>query len=146
MCARISRAAAAIIGAHSVADGLRYTWLCPVHPAPPGNYRSPALFALLFAESAAVVNQGRRGVSAGIAMTMEDTWGGDIITAAIAHLAHSTPERFLFSATDFNSYVTVAYADGAPRRQRGRLAASREPGLGVRPKMEVLGQPVQEWR
>ena len=85
-------------------------------------------------------------VSAGIAMTIEDTWGGDIITAAIAHLAHSTPERFLFSATDFNSYVTVAFADGAPRRQRGRLAASREPGLGVRPKMDVLGNPVQEWQ
>ena len=85
-------------------------------------------------------------VSAGIAMTIEDTWGGDIITAAIAHLAHSTPERFLFSATDFNSYVTVAFADGAPRRQHGRLSASREPGLGVRPKMDVLGNPVQEWR
>ena len=81
-------------------------------------------------------------VSLGIAMTIEDTWGGDIITAAIAHLAHSTPERFLFSATDFNSYVTVAFADGAPQRQAGRLAASRDPGLGVRPKMDVLGKPV----
>ncbi len=85
-------------------------------------------------------------VSAGIAMTIEDTWGGDIITAAIAHLAHSTPERFLFSATDFNSYVTVASADGAPQRKHGRLAASHEPGLGVRPKMDLLGKPVQEWR
>jgi L-alanine-DL-glutamate epimerase-like enolase superfamily enzyme len=84
-------------------------------------------------------------VSLGIAMTIEDTWGGDIITAAIAHLAHSTPEQFLFSATDFNSYVTVAFADGAPQRQHGRLAASREPGLGVRPKLEVLGKPLQEW-
>lgn len=85
-------------------------------------------------------------VSAGIAMTIEDTWGGDIITAAIAHLAHSTPTRFLFSATDFNSYVTVAFADGAPRRDHGRLAASCEPGLGVRPRMDVLGKPVGEWR
>jgi len=85
-------------------------------------------------------------VSVGIAMTIEDTWGGDIITAAIAHLAHSTPERFLFSATDFNSYVTVAFAEGAPQRKQGRLAASREPGLGVRPMMDVLGKPVQEWR
>lgn len=85
-------------------------------------------------------------VSAGIAMTIEDTWGGDIITAAIAHLAHSTPERFLFSATDFNSYVTVAFADGAPKRRHGRLAASREPGLGVQPMMDVLGKPVNEWR
>jgi L-alanine-DL-glutamate epimerase-like enolase superfamily enzyme len=81
-------------------------------------------------------------VSLGIAMTIEDTWGGDIVTAAIAHLAHSTPTQFLFSSTDFNSYVTVSFADGAPRRTGGRLAASREPGLGVRPDMAVLGEPV----
>jgi L-alanine-DL-glutamate epimerase-like enolase superfamily enzyme len=83
-------------------------------------------------------------VSAGIAMTIEDTWGGDIITAAIAHLAHSTPEPLLFTATDFNSYVTVSIAEGAPQRQHGRLAASRKPGLGVRPRMDVLGEPVIE--
>ncbi|MBK7593927.1 MAG: mandelate racemase/muconate lactonizing enzyme family protein [Gemmatimonadetes bacterium] len=83
-------------------------------------------------------------VSLGIAMTIEDTWGGDITTAAIAHLAHSTPERFLFSSTDFNSYVTVAFADGAPQRNHGRLAASRAPGLGVKPIMKVLGKPVLE--
>lgn len=29
-------------------------------------------------------------VSMGIAMTLEDSWGGDITTAAISHLAHST--------------------------------------------------------
>ena len=81
-------------------------------------------------------------VSLGIAMTIEDTWGGDIITAAIAHLAHSTPEQFLFSATDFNSYVTVSFTDGAPQRVRGRLAASRKPGLGIRPRLKVLGKPV----
>ena len=81
-------------------------------------------------------------VSLGIAMTIEDTWGGDIITAAIAHLAHSTPPEFLFSATDFNSYVTVSIATGAPTRQRGRLAASTTPGLGIEPRREVLGAPV----
>ena len=83
-------------------------------------------------------------VSLGIAMTIEDTWGGDIITAAIAHLAHSTPERFLFSATDFNSYVTVSIANGAPQRTRGRLAASMSPGLGVTPIAKVLGAPLFE--
>jgi len=85
-------------------------------------------------------------VSLGIALTIEDTWGGDITTAAIAHLAHSTPERFLFSSTDFNSYVTVSIADGAPQRRQGRLAASSAPGLGVRPRMAVLGAPVFEIR
>jgi cis-L-3-hydroxyproline dehydratase len=81
-------------------------------------------------------------VSLGIAMTIEDSWGGDIITAAIAHLAHSTPPEFLFTSTDFNSYVTVSIADGAPQRVNGRMAASLAPGLGVAPRMEALGKPV----
>jgi L-alanine-DL-glutamate epimerase-like enolase superfamily enzyme len=81
-------------------------------------------------------------VSMGIAMTIEDSWGGDVTTAAIAHVAHSTPTELLFTTTDFNSYVTVSTADGAPQRTNGRMAASREPGLGVRPKTDVLGAPV----
>ena len=81
-------------------------------------------------------------LSLGIAMTLEDTWGGDVVTAAIAHLAHSTPPEFLFTATDFNSYVTVGIADGAPRRVRGRMAAPAAPGLGVAPRPEILGEPV----
>jgi L-alanine-DL-glutamate epimerase-like enolase superfamily enzyme len=83
-------------------------------------------------------------VSLGIAMTIEDSWGGDITTAAIAHLAHSTPEPLRFSATDFNSYVTVSTAEGAPIREQGTMAASAEPGLGVRPRLEVLGKPLVE--
>jgi L-alanine-DL-glutamate epimerase-like enolase superfamily enzyme len=81
-------------------------------------------------------------ISLGIALTIEDTWGSDITTAAIAHLAHSTPPELLFSSTDFNSYVTVSTADGAPHRKNGRMAASRNPGLGINPKMDVLGKPV----
>lgn len=80
-------------------------------------------------------------VSLGIALTIEDTWGGDITTAAIAHLAHSTPPAYLFSATDFNSYVTVSIAEGAPERKHGRLAASELPGLGIKPRLSVLGAP-----
>ena len=55
----------------------------------------------------------------GIAMTLEDSWGGDVTTAAIAHLAHSTPEEFRFTSTDFNSYVTVSNAEGAQDRDNG---------------------------
>ena len=81
-------------------------------------------------------------VSLGIGMTIEDTWGGDFTTAAIAHLAHSTPPRALFTSTDFNSYVTVSTALNPPRRERGRLAAPTGPGLGLRPDLAVLGEPV----
>lgn len=80
----------------------------------------------------------------GYPMTIEDSWGGDIVTAAIAHLAHSTPEPFRFSATDFNSYVTVSIAEGAPLGADGVMAASTAPGLGVTPRRDVLGMPVFE--
>jgi cis-L-3-hydroxyproline dehydratase len=80
-------------------------------------------------------------VSLGIAMTIEDSWGSDVTTAAIAHLAHSTPPEFLFTSTDFNSYVTISTADGAPRRVEGRMSASLVPGLGINPRVDVLGEP-----
>ena len=83
-------------------------------------------------------------VKLGITMTLEDSWGGDITTAAIAHLAHSTPTDYLFTATDFNSYVTVSTADGAPQRNNGRMSASNDPGLGIKPIMNILGNPLLE--
>lgn len=81
-------------------------------------------------------------VQHGIPMTIEDTWGGDITTAAIAHLARSTPSEFTFSATDFNSYGTIDIADGAPRRLNGRMTAADRPGLGITPIFGALGSPV----
>lgn len=81
-------------------------------------------------------------IASGTPMTIEDTWGGDIVTATIAHLAYSTPEEFCFSATDFNSYVTVSIADGAPKREYGFMAPTGVPGLGVTPKFDVLGEPL----
>lgn len=79
-------------------------------------------------------------VALGIPMTLEDSWGGDVVTAAIAHLAHSTPEPYRFSSTDFNSYVTVSNASGAPQRDNGVMRASDAPGLGVSLNREVLGE------
>jgi cis-L-3-hydroxyproline dehydratase len=79
-------------------------------------------------------------VALGLGLTIEDSWGGDIVTAAIAHLAQSTPPEHLFTTTDFNSYVTVSVAAGAPQRVAGRMSASMAPGLGIAPHMEVLGR------
>ena len=85
-------------------------------------------------------------VDLGVAMTLEDTWGGDVITAAISHLAHSTPEEHRFTATDFNSYVTRDFADGAPRREGGCMRASTAPGLGVEVRESGLGAPLLDVR
>lgn len=82
-------------------------------------------------------------VASRIPMNIEDTWGSDIITAAIAHLAHSTPTNLLLCSTDFNSYGPVSIArTTAVRGNSATLAAPSEPGLGVEPRLEVLGQPV----
>ena len=83
-------------------------------------------------------------VESGIPMIIEDPWGSDITTAAIAHLAQSTPEEFTLAGNDFNSYVTVSTATGSPRRKSGRMKAANRPGLGIEPNFDVLGDPVLE--
>ena len=80
--------------------------------------------------------------SLGIVMTLEDSWGGDLATTAIAHLVGSTRPEFLFTSTDFNSYVDVSLADDAPRRKDGRLAVPSGPGLGIHIDEGRLGEPV----
>jgi L-alanine-DL-glutamate epimerase-like enolase superfamily enzyme len=75
-------------------------------------------------------------------MTIEDSWGGDVTTAAIAHLVGSTRPEFLFSSTDFNSYIDLHVADDAPMRRNGRLAVPAGPGLGITIDEKRLGKPV----
>jgi hypothetical protein len=48
----------------------------------------------------------------------------------------------LFTTTDFNSYVTVSTAEGAPHRRNGRMSAPVGSGLGITPRMDVLGKAV----
>ncbi len=83
-------------------------------------------------------------ISLGIVMTIEDTWGSEITTAAIAHLAHSTPRDFHFQSSAFHDYATVTVAEGGPVVDGGTMRASARPGLGVEPCMDLLGAPVIE--
>ena len=81
-------------------------------------------------------------VGMGIGTTLEDWWGGDITTAVIAHLAHTTPEEFRFPGAEFNSHVTFSTAQGAPPRVDGSMAAGNGPRLGIPPGMDVPGSPL----
>ena len=78
----------------------------------------------------------------GIYMTIEDAWGGEIATAAIAHLAHSTPTVFHSQSSAFHEYTDLVIADGGPEIADGYMTAADAPGLGVAPRMEALGNPV----
>ena len=77
-------------------------------------------------------------VSLGLPMNIEDSWGGEITTAAIAHLAHSTPTSFQFQSSAFHEYATTTIATGAPEVRGGTMIASDAPGLGVTPIEDAL--------
>ena len=83
-------------------------------------------------------------VSLGIALTIEDSGGGDISAATVGHLAQSTPEKSRFMVTSNYFKTELRTADGAPTLNNGRMATSSEPGLGVEPRMDVLGDPIVE--
>jgi L-alanine-DL-glutamate epimerase-like enolase superfamily enzyme len=81
---------------------------------------------------------------AGMAMTVEDAWGGGIATAAIAHLAASTPPEALLNATDLDNYNANRIAHGGPEAKDGLMTVSERPGLGAEPDFEALGAAVWE--
>ena len=83
-------------------------------------------------------------VSLGVVMTIEDSWGGEIATAAIAHLAHSTPPGYHFQSSAFHEYHSLAIAEGGPSIENGKMFMDDKPGLGVKPDMSALGGPVAE--
>ena len=77
----------------------------------------------------------------GAKMCVEDTWGSDITTAALLHLAASTPPARILNTCDLSGYVSPRLDAGAPVREKGRISPPEGVGLGVSPDMSVLGDP-----
>ena len=78
----------------------------------------------------------------GLRVTIEDTWGGDVTTAAISHLAASTPVETLFTVSFMNDWTNEHIAGYQPRSRDGVGSAPRGPGLGVEVDVSALGEPV----
>ena len=79
----------------------------------------------------------------GIPHSCTDSWGGDIVTAAMVQLGASTPESQRFWTFDFNYQVSPSFAEGAPQSDgHGRITVPKGPGLGIKPRMDVLGDPL----
>ncbi|MEO9614050.1 MAG: mandelate racemase/muconate lactonizing enzyme family protein [Nitratireductor sp.] len=77
-----------------------------------------------------------------IPVVAEDSWGGEITTAALAHFAASTPQEFLINTTDLHNYNNNRTGTPLPPTRNGRLYAPDAPGLGVEPDFDSLGEPV----
>ncbi len=80
-----------------------------------------------------------------VPVVSEDTWGGEIATAVVAHFAASTPSAFLVNSTDLHRYNTRSTGVGGPATGDGKLFATDMPGLGVDPDYESLGAPLARW-
>lgn len=80
-----------------------------------------------------------------IPVVSEDTWGGEITTAVVAHFAASTPPEYLQNTTDLMNYNTRSTGIGGAWSKDGKLYAPDEPGLGVTPNFDSLGNPVAEY-
>ena len=78
----------------------------------------------------------------GLRVTMEDTWGGDLVTAAVSHLAASTPADTTLTVSFMNDWTNEHVAGYQPRSQNGRGAAPDSPGLGVEVDFAALGKPL----
>jgi cis-L-3-hydroxyproline dehydratase len=80
--------------------------------------------------------------SLGISVTIEDTWGGDLVTAAVSHLAASTRAQNLFTVSFMNDWTNEHVAGYQPRSANGRGSAPTGPGLGVDVDIAALGAPL----
>ena len=78
----------------------------------------------------------------GIRLTIEDTWGGDLVTAAVSHLAASVRPEALFTVSFMNDWTNEHVAGYEPRSRDGVGAAPQGAGLGVEVDLEMLGEPL----
>jgi L-alanine-DL-glutamate epimerase-like enolase superfamily enzyme len=78
----------------------------------------------------------------GLAMTVEDTWGGDLVTASVAHLAATLRPEALFTVSFMNDWTVEHVAGHRPRSEGGVGSAPTGPGLGIEVDVEVLGEPL----
>ena len=81
-------------------------------------------------------------VSLGLTLTIEDSWGGDIVTAAVSHLAAGVPPASLFAASFMNDWTLEHVAGYQPRSRDGLGPVPDGPGLGITVDVDRLGAPL----
>ena len=84
-------------------------------------------------------------IAAGYSMSIQDTTGSDIAFAAIVHLAQTLPKKYLRCVLDCRDMVDIKTADGNFDIVNGFVLAPKTPGLGVQPKLDILGTPLMSF-
>lgn len=81
----------------------------------------------------------------GFALTIEDSGGGDIITAAMAHLSASTPDRFFFNGFFTGSMVKERLTEWGCRISNGFGELPEGFGLGIEVDEGILGGSIASY-
>jgi cis-L-3-hydroxyproline dehydratase len=74
----------------------------------------------------------------GTGLKIEDTWGGDVATAAVSQLAAATRPDTIFTVSFFNDWTREHVAGYRPRSEGGFGAAPDGPGLGIEVSVDGL--------
>jgi L-alanine-DL-glutamate epimerase-like enolase superfamily enzyme len=85
------------------------------------------------------------GISAGYTMSCQETTGSDIAFAAIVHLGQTIPGRYLRCILECRDMITGKTVDGNFEVKNGRVHAPTERGLGITPRLDVLGEAVASY-
>jgi L-alanine-DL-glutamate epimerase-like enolase superfamily enzyme len=81
-------------------------------------------------------------VELGLRLTIEDTWGGDIVTAAVAQLAAGVPGDALCAVSFMNDWTNEHVAGHEPRSMGETGPVPDGPGLGIEVDVDALGEPI----
>lgn len=84
-------------------------------------------------------------ISLGYALTIEDSGGGDIVTAAMAHLSASTPDRYFMNGFFTGSMVNERLTEWGCRIENGVGKLPIGTGLGIEVDEASLGKPVASY-
>ena len=82
------------------------------------------------------------GQELGLQVTIEDTWGGDVVSATSAHLAASTRPKSLLSVSFMNDWTNEHVAGYRPKSENGFGSAPSGAGLGIEVDVGLLGEPL----
>lgn len=95
------------------------------------------------------LTRGRRQrdicIAAGLTMSVQETTGSDIAFAAIIHLGQTVPEQYLRCVLECRDMVSLKTADGHFPVVDGCVQAPDTPGLGISPRLGVLGEPIANY-
>ncbi len=84
-------------------------------------------------------------IAAGYVMSVQETCGSDIGTAPLVHLAQAIPEKILRCVLASRDMLSITTADGPFGIVDGRITAPLVPGLGITPRIDVLGESVARY-